>query len=124
MLKNLKLAVGTTTYIPEIEGVIPFQECDLDENTKELDAIITTIDNDANTIQELKAFQKTLPVYGINQQTYEWFLQNIYSKIEFLFELPAVENLSPTGKNKNMLKIYIPLITLAVLAITITKKRK
>ena len=30
----------------------------------------------------------------------------------------------PTGKNKNMLKIYIPLITLAVLAITITKKRK
>lgn len=104
MLKNLKLAVGTTTYIPEIEGVIPFQECDLDENTKELDAIITTIDNDANTIQELKAFQKTLPVYGINQQTYEWFLQNIYSKIEFLFELPAVENLSPTGKNKILAK--------------------
>ena len=64
MLKNLKLAVGTTTYIPEIEGVIPFQECDLDENTKELDDIITTIDNDANTIQELKAFQKTLPIYG------------------------------------------------------------
>ena len=30
----------------------------------------------------------------------------------------------PTGKKKNMLKIYIPLITLAVLAITITKKRK
>lgn len=104
MLKNLELAVGTTTYIPEIEGIVPFHECDLDEDAKELDAIIITVDNDANTIQELKAFQKTLPAYGLNQQTYEWFLQNIHSKIEFPFELPAVENLSSTGKNKILAK--------------------
>lgn len=104
MLKNLELAVGTTTYIPEIEGIVPFHECNLDEDAKELDAIIITVDNDANTIQELKAFQKTLPAYGLNQQTYEWFLQNIHSKIEFPFELPAVENLSSTGKNKILAK--------------------
>ena len=60
MLKNLELAVGTDTYIPEVEGIVPFHNCDSDEDTKELDAIIVTIDNDTNTIQELKAFQKTL----------------------------------------------------------------
>lgn len=58
MLKNLELAVGTDTYIPEVEGIVPFHNCDSDEDTKELDAIIVTIDNDTNTIQELKAFQK------------------------------------------------------------------
>lgn len=104
MLKNLELAVGTDTYIPEVEGIVPFHNCDSDEDTKELDAIIVTIDNDTNTIQELKAFQKTLPAYGINQQTYEWFLQNIHSKIQFPFELPAIENLSSTGKNKVLAK--------------------
>lgn len=104
MLKNLELAVGTDTYIPEVEGIVPFHDCDSDEDIKELDAIIVTIDNDVNTIQELKAFQKTLPVYGINQQTYEWFLQNIHSKIQFPFELPAVESISSTGKNKVLAK--------------------
>lgn len=104
MLKNLELAVGTDTYIPEVEGIVPFHNCDSDEDIKELDAIIVTIDNDVNTIQELKAFQKTLPVYGINQQTYEWFLQNIHSKIQFPFELPAVESISSTGKNKVLAK--------------------
>lgn len=104
MFKNLELAVGTDTYIPEVEGIIPFQECDSEEDIKELNNIIATIDDDTNTIQEMKAFQKTLPIYGINQQTYEWFLQNLHSKTHFPFELPAIESLSSTGKNKVLAK--------------------